>query len=1549
MKILIVEDDVNSRVFLERALLSQGYIVESAANGVQALEKAFLSPPDLIISDIMMPEMDGFELCRRVKTDERIRHIPFVFYTATYVDQKDEKLAMALGASRFLIKPMEPAEFFNTISRVIEEHKARHLPVPDQLLTEITELDRMQIEALARKLDKKVRELEKEREALLRSKLLLRQTQQEWEDIFQAIGHPVIILDAQHNILSVNRATIKAAGAGSAEELTGRKCYEIFHSAGEPPKGCPLVKMLASVKLEESEMEVEAFGGIYLVSCTPVFDEKGDLQKIIHIATDITERKRADEELQQKIIELEKSRKEAAFLADLIEQSSQPLGVGYPDGRLAMVNSAFCRLVGYSRDELLSINWANVLTPPEWMETQSRYLEELRLTGQPVRYEKEYIRKDGTKVPVELFVHLVRDGEGQPQYYYSFTNDITERKLAEKSLRKSEEKYRTIVENLTDAYYIHDIQGRILDCNENACRMLGYAREELIGENLSKIDSPENIRLLPERMARIMAEGKGEFDGEHIRKDGSTVPVTISPSVVSREGQGRIQSFVRDITERKRTENKLHALSSKQEAILAAVPEIIMEVDANKVYTWANQAGQEFFGEDVIGKAASFYFVEEQKTYDIVEPLFKGNENIIYVESWQRRKDGEKRLLAWWCRVLKDNVGNVTGALSTARDITDSKRNEESLRISEERYRSLIENQTELLSRFSPDGNFIFVNDVFCNFFGKTRDELIGKKWLPLPVDEDIGFVQEKLLTLSPTNPIVTIENRVVSSKGDIHWIQFVNKGFFDLHGDLLEIQSVGRDITERKSTEESLRKEKTFSDTMINSLPGIFYLFDENGHFMRWNRNFEIVSGYSSEEMGKIHPLDLFSGEEKKLVGERIQEVFIKGKSNVEANFISKNGSAIPYYFTGLRFISDNKPYLVGMGIDIAKRKQAEEGQRINEHRISALLELSRMTYQTDQVLTDFALEKAIELTGSEIGYLAFMNEDETVLTMYSWSRQAMQECMIKQKPIVYPVETTGLWGEAVRQRKPVITNDYQASNPLKKGYPDGHVQVIRHMNIPLFDRDRIVLVAGVGNKKDSYGESDIQQLTLLMDGMWKIIKRMRTEEEIRKLNVELEKRVVERTAQLEASNRELGNEITERKQKEEKIKSQNILLEGINWIVREALTVETEEELSSQCLAIAEELTGSRFGFIDELNEAGTMNSLTLSDPGWEVCKMPHTDAAILLKNIPVRGIYADAIKKGISLIVNDPASHPDRVGLPEGHPPITVFLGVPLKQGEKVIGLIGLANKESGYNADDQQAIEMLSVAFVEALNRIRSEHLIKNLNKELQQSIEEVTHANKELEAFSYSVSHDLRAPLRAIDGFAEILMREYGTKLDDEGKRICSIITGNSKKMGQLIDELLSLSRLGRAEMHFSPIDMNDLANAVYDELTTPEMRQRINFHFDDLKKTSGDSILIRQVWMNLISNAVKFTSHNEQPVISITRREEEEQTVFCVKDNGAGFNMQYAGKLFGVFQRLHSDRAFEGTGVGLAIVQRIVHRHGGKVWAEGEVDKGATFCFSLPK
>ena len=243
-------------------------------------------------------------------------------------------------------------------------------------------------------------------------------------------------------------------------------------------------------------------------------------------------------------------------------------------------------------------------------------------------------------------------------------------------------------------------------------------------------------------------------------------------------------------------------------------------------------------------------------------------------------------------------------------------------------------------------------------------------------------------------------------------------------------------------------------------------------------------------------------------------------------------------------------------------------------------------------------------------------------------------------------------------------------------------------------------------------------------------------------------------------------------------------------------------------------------------------------------------------------------------------------------------------------------------------------------------------VRNLNLELEQRVRdrtvELETTNAELEAFSYSVSHDLRAPLRAIAGFARILVDDYGPQLDDEGRRVCSVIDENTGRMSQLIDDLLTFSRLGRTQMQPSLIDMQGMARAVFYEVTTPEQRSRIDFELQTIPPVVGDPSLMRQVWANLLGNAMKFSSKRERAAITVSGATQEGESVFAIGDNGAGFDMQYVNKLFGVFQRLHSSKQFEGTGVGLALVQRVIRRHGGRVWADGEIDRGATFHFALP-
>jgi signal transduction histidine kinase len=241
--------------------------------------------------------------------------------------------------------------------------------------------------------------------------------------------------------------------------------------------------------------------------------------------------------------------------------------------------------------------------------------------------------------------------------------------------------------------------------------------------------------------------------------------------------------------------------------------------------------------------------------------------------------------------------------------------------------------------------------------------------------------------------------------------------------------------------------------------------------------------------------------------------------------------------------------------------------------------------------------------------------------------------------------------------------------------------------------------------------------------------------------------------------------------------------------------------------------------------------------------------------------------------------------------------------------------------------------------------RAGQRIEQLNVELQKNLEQLEVANKDLESFSYSVSHDLRAPLRSMIGFSEILEDTLKDSLTPQTKQPLDRIRANANKMNGMIDDLLEFSRLGRQEINKSALDMGEVVSAIVAELERPE---KTTVSIGDLLPAQADENLIRHVWTNLISNGIKYSAKAEQPEIQIGSSQSGTEVTYYVRDNGAGFDMQQAAKLFGVFQRLHSQNEFAGTGVGLAIVQRIVARHGGRIWAEAKVGSGATFYFTLP-
>ena len=246
------------------------------------------------------------------------------------------------------------------------------------------------------------------------------------------------------------------------------------------------------------------------------------------------------------------------------------------------------------------------------------------------------------------------------------------------------------------------------------------------------------------------------------------------------------------------------------------------------------------------------------------------------------------------------------------------------------------------------------------------------------------------------------------------------------------------------------------------------------------------------------------------------------------------------------------------------------------------------------------------------------------------------------------------------------------------------------------------------------------------------------------------------------------------------------------------------------------------------------------------------------------------------------------------------------------------------------------------FEDVTERRQAEEALQRLNAELEFS-------NHEMEAFSYSVSHDLKAPIRAIQGFSRMLLGKHASQLDEEGLRLLDVIVNNTQIMSNLIDDLLALSRLGRQQIRKSSIDLAAMASHVFEQLQEQEQEKDLQVTVKDLPKAWGDYSLIHQVMMNLLGNAIKFIKAKERVIIEVGGYIQGQETIYYVKDNGIGFDERYADKLFGVFQRLHRGSEYEGTGVGLSIVDRIIQRHGGRVWAEGTLGKGATFYFALPK
>lgn len=450
---------------------------------------------------------------------------------------------------------------------------------------------------------------------------------------------------------------------------------------------------------------------------------------------------------------------------------------------------------------------------------------------------------------------------------------------------------------------------------------------------------------------------------------------------------------------------------------------------------------------------------------------------------------------------------------------------------------------------------------------------------------------------------------------------------------------------------------------------------------------------------------------------------------------------------------------------------------------------------------------------------------------------------------------------------------------------------------------------------------------------------------------------------------------DISDRKEAEEEIQRNIKLLEAINKVFEQSLTCETVDDVIDKCLEVAEDLTDSEFSFIGEINESGRLDDRALSPPGWDACTADHKKAMEMLSDMEIVSYWGRTIKEGKSQIVNDPENDPDSRGIPEGHPSITSFMGVPLKQGDKTVGMIALANKENGYAEEDRDNVETLAVAFVEAWSRKKAEIEIKEILDHLEDKVEERTaeleemnanlkenelklkdavaelkRSNKELQSFAYITSHDLQEPLRTIASFTQLMERRYKGQLDEDADEFMDYIVDAAKRMKDMIQGLLEYSHVNRMEAKFIETDMNEILKNAISNLHSIIKESKADITYDNMPIVHCGPNQMITVFQNLIGNAIKFKKSQFPPRVHISSQldKKNKEWVFSVEDNGIGMDTKYSNKIFEVFKRLHTTDEYEGTGIGLSIVKRIIETNGGRIWFESKLGAGSTFYFTLP-
>ncbi len=1108
LRVLIVEDREDDALLILRALQKSG--CEPSFERVETEEGMRVALRDqlwdLVLSDYHLPRFNGMAALRLLK--ETGLDLPFILVSGAIGEETAVEI-MKAGANDCVMK----------------ENLQRLAPAVERELRDAA----VRRERLQAEQDK-------------------RRAEREWKNIFQAIGSPTVILDPRHRILAANRAVLRASGL-SETELIGKSCHEIFHGTQRdtPAPGCPLVRLLETGETQTCPMEMEAFGGAYLVTCTPILDEQGRLERIIHIATDITERKRMETAL------TESERRYRAF----INASKDMVYIKDDRFRHLLANQALADYFGKTPEELIGKTDFDLMPVAAAEQCRAADLEVLKTNSVVISEERVGDRVfETTKFPVPL--------QGGGITLGGMIRDITERKRAVEALRASEEQLAGAMEMAHLGHWEYDVEKDLFTFNDQFYKIFRTTAEEVggytlhSGEYARRFVHPDDRHHVAEETRKAIETDDPRFSRtiEHrlLYADGTVGEIVVRIFIV-KDSQGRtVKTYGvnQDVTELRRVERVLRESEERYRLLFDHSQDAILMTQPDGTILDANPAACRMFGRSL----EEIREVGRNGLVDGTDPRLqealkrRETEGGGTAEITMVRANGSKFPVEISSRIFTDEAGQKKNSM-IIRDITERKRVEESLF----RERDLLQKTLHFFR--NPDASdsdlasFIInecvrITESRLGFFGFVNpDETVMSATLyseramgdcavnGSPVEFSItgagiwaeAIRQRKPVTINDylaPNPLkkglpeghlpiarlmvvpIVQEGRVIAAAG------VANKPEPYAEHDLIRLHIFLENVwvlLQRKRAEEALRERDIRFKKLSAHVPGMIY------QFMR-RPDGTYCMPFTTEAIKEIFgcPPESVSEDFSPIARAVLAEDLDRLIASIEASAatlttweweyrVQLPGRPIRWLLgrSTPQKLADGAIVWNGFNMDVTERRQTEEAIRRNEARLEGLLRISQHQARSIQELLDFALDEAIRLTDSRIGYIYLYDDRKQEFTLNTWSKGVMEACSIQNPPTAYLLEKTGLWGEAVRQAVPIMVNDFQGPHPLKRGYPEGHAPLYRYLTVPVFSRERIVAVAAVANKPSDYDESDVRQLTLLMDAVWRIVEERRSAEALR------------------------------------------------------------------------------------------------------------------------------------------------------------------------------------------------------------------------------------------------------------------------------------------------------------------------------------------------------------------------------------------------------------------------------------------------------------------